>query len=159
MTLLRRACLEFRGSAPRKGHQHLADEERQDSQQPGDPEQGQQDVPGRQSGSAQDGDFRVSRQRQQRVERADQRGDRNQFIERTGQAERDVGDGMRELVAASADAAQLVDQVEEAEQGEEGEKNQEDCGKGLTHQVALIETQGKHQAAFLSHGMRRIVRR
>ena len=110
-------CLgaDFLGKTLRERHQPLTDKKGQDRQEPGHPEQRHQQIPGSQTGSTQHRDFGMSRQRRQRVQGADQRGNRDQFVNQPGHAQRHEKQRMAQLVTRLADIAQFVDQVKKAE--------------------------------------------
>jgi len=121
-----------------KRHQALADQHGQQGEQAGNPEQRHQQVARRQSGSAENGNLRVPRQRRQRIQTADQHRYGDQLIDHPGQAQGHENHRMAQLIPTLADAAQFVDQVEKAEEREECRKHEKNSGEGFAHEIALV---------------------
>ncbi len=141
---------------PALGHRRgvVADDEgdrAEDEGQAGEQPQG----PARaEAAGAQDRVLRGLGEARQRVDRADQDGQRHELVEVGRREQERIGGGVQRRVAATADIAQLVDEVDEEEQREEGYRDEGDRRGDVDVEQAPDRP---HVAAWASRG--RLARR
>ena len=120
-------------------HNELAQQESGDHQPEPDAHQRRQELCAGHAGDTEYVDLGMTRQIRQRIQRPDEYTDRHQLIDPARLDQRDINDGLIQLVTALAQFAELTHQIKEGEEHHESTQNQRRSEQDFATDILAID--------------------